>query len=114
MPIKPENKHRYPKRKHWLQIREAILQRAKNCCEFCGVENSSIRNGSKIVLSVAHLDQMPENNDPQNLKALCQKCHINHDRPFQKVHRRITFFIRARSFNHDIFGFNQIGESNHV
>ena len=106
MPIKPENKHRYPRRKVWLSIRADILERAENRCEFCNVENYTIRNGSKIVLSVAHLDQMPENNDPRNLAALCQKCHINHDRPFQKLHRRITFFIRARSFNHDLFGFN--------
>lgn len=105
MPIKPENKHRYPKRKLWLQIRAEILQRAKNRCEFCGVEDRTVRNHARIVLAVAHLDQQPENNDPQNLAALCQKCHINHDRPFQKRHRRITFFIRSRSFNHDIFGF---------
>lgn len=106
MPIKPENKHRYPKRKQWLQIRAEILKRAENRCEFCGVQDRTVRNHALIVLSVAHLDQQPENNDPNNLAALCQKCHINHDRPFQKLHRKITFFIRARSFNHDLFGFN--------
>jgi predicted nucleic-acid-binding Zn-ribbon protein len=34
----------------------------------------------KIVLTVAHLDHQPENNDDSNLKALCQKCHNNYDR----------------------------------
>jgi hypothetical protein len=106
MPIKPENKHRYPRRKVWLSIRADILKRAENRCEFCGVEDRTIRNHARIVLSVAHLDQQPENNDPQNLKALCQKCHINHDRPFSKLNRQMTFFIRRTSFNHDIFGFN--------
>jgi hypothetical protein len=34
----------------------------------------------EIVLTVAHLDHNPEHNDPSNLKALCQRCHLNHDR----------------------------------
>src|SRR5580704_16284808 len=43
MPIRPENKARYPK--NWSsEIRPAILERAKNdagwpCCEQCGVPN---------------------------------------------------------------------------
>ena len=31
MPIRPENRARYPK--DWRQIRERILRRASNCCE---------------------------------------------------------------------------------
>lgn len=41
MPIKPENKARYPK--NWKDIRARILQRANNRCEFCGVENHTYR-----------------------------------------------------------------------
>lgn len=41
MPIKPENRGRYPK--DWKQIRERILLRAGNRCEFCGVENHTMR-----------------------------------------------------------------------
>ena len=49
MPILPENKSRYPK--NWKQIRADILKRANNKCEFCGIENYTIReNGSKVVL----------------------------------------------------------------
>lgn len=33
----------------------------------------------RIVLTVAHLDHRPENNDPTNLKALCQRCHLRYD-----------------------------------
>lgn len=59
MPIKPENKNRYPS--NWKEIRADILKRANNCCEFCGVENYSVRaNGSKVVLTIAHLDHTPE------------------------------------------------------
>jgi hypothetical protein len=32
-----------------------------------------------VVLTVAHLDHDISNNDYQNLKALCQKCHNRHD-----------------------------------
>lgn len=38
-----------------------------------------------IVLTIAHLDQDPTNNADTNLKALCQKCHLHHDR---HQHRR--------------------------
>lgn len=37
MPIKPENRARYPK--NWQEIREQILGRAGNCCEQCKVAN---------------------------------------------------------------------------
>lgn len=74
MPIKAENKSRYPK--DWKQIRLRILERAGNRCEFCGVENHTYRlnpvTGKEacIVLTIAHLDHTPENCDPANLRAL--------------------------------------------
>lgn len=37
-----------------------------------------------IVLTVAHLDQDVNNNSPENLKALCQKCHLDYDRKFRE------------------------------
>jgi 5-methylcytosine-specific restriction endonuclease McrA len=89
MPIKPENKKLYSK--HWKAIRANILARAHYCCEFCSVPNLShistpeeLRYWSRkkpvtIVLTIAHLDHDPTNNDPENLKALCQKCHLTYD-----------------------------------
>lgn len=44
MPIKPENRGRYPA--NWKEIRAAILERADNKCEFCGIENYAVRDGS--------------------------------------------------------------------
>jgi hypothetical protein len=38
----------------------------------------------KIVLTVAHLDHNILNNEPSNLKALCQKCHLNYDIDYHK------------------------------
>lgn len=78
MPIKKENKERYPK--NWNEIRAAILDRANNKCEFCGIENYTIKeNGAKVVLTIAHLDHIPENCNPDNLRALCQSCHNKYD-----------------------------------
>jgi 5-methylcytosine-specific restriction endonuclease McrA len=37
MPIKPENKARYPA--NWKQIRAQVLERAQHKCEQCGVAN---------------------------------------------------------------------------
>ncbi len=42
MPIKKENRHRYPPKSEWVSIREYVMERADNSCEFCGVKNYSI------------------------------------------------------------------------
>jgi hypothetical protein len=45
MPIRPENKSRYPK--DWKQVRERILARAENKCERCRVPNrASVARGA--------------------------------------------------------------------
>lgn len=86
MPIKPENLKLYPT--NWKsEIRPAILRRAGNRCEKCGVENHTVawrRRGErligvKIVLTIAHLDHDPRNCAPENLLAMCQKCHLSYD-----------------------------------
>ena len=82
MPIKPENKNRYPK--NWKEIRQQILKRANNRCEFCGrINHSMVDNGQgkiiKVVLTIAHLNHTPEDCRPENLRALCQRCHNKYD-----------------------------------
>ncbi len=81
MPIRPENRARYPK--DWPAISLARRQAAGWKCEWCSAENGKPHpvTGSKVVLTVAHvLDPTPENVAPENLAALCQRCHLNHDR----------------------------------
>ena len=34
----------------------------------------------RIILTTAHLDHDRSNNNDANLRALCQFCHLNHDR----------------------------------
>lgn len=44
----------------------------------------------KIVLTVAHLDHDTNNNDYKNLKALCQRCHLNYDKEHHAKNSRQT------------------------
>lgn len=113
----PIDYKKYPK--NWkTEIRPAILKRADNKCEICGVENNAIgwrgNDGEfnyseqyirvkklgygyvqhtgylKIVLTIAHLDHDITNNSYENLKALCQKCHLNYDKHHHATNSRIT------------------------
>ena len=49
---------------------------------------------TRVVLAAAHLDHDPSNNRLRNLKSLCQRCHIIHDRPHHLAQRRITYLLR--------------------
>lgn len=80
MPIKPENRARYPR--NWkAEIRPQILERAGHRCEGspsypeCRAENYQAHpaTGSKVILTIAHLDHIPENCDPANLRAGCAR-----------------------------------------
>lgn len=90
MPIKPENRSRYPQ--DWRAVSIAIRLRAGNACEGspefpdCRAVNGQPHpvTGSRVVLTVAHLDHTPENCSLENLKAWCQRCHLNYDRKQRK------------------------------
>ena len=43
----------------------------------------------RYLLTVAHLDQQPSNQDPSNLKALCTVCHLQFDSRFRAKQRRL-------------------------
>ena len=117
MPIRTENKARYPK--DWKAISLRIRERAGNECEKCKAPNGEliVREQSedyhfeptyadetgqvfsaedgrhmgfrsvqdiegkwvRVVLTVAHLDHMPENCADDNLRAWCQRCHNAYD-----------------------------------
>lgn len=48
----------------------------------------------RFVLGTAHLDHNPANSAPSNLAALCQRCHLRHDREEHRRRRRITILLR--------------------
>ena len=94
MPIK--DKSLYPK--NWPAIRLEVLQRAKFRCECAGEcrrnhgaygetgfrcreqdgETGRQMNG-RVVLTIAHLDHNPRNSRRDNLRAMCQRCHLTYD-----------------------------------
>lgn len=81
MPIQPENRHRYPA--EWPLISLWVRVSAGWRCEWCAAVQGrpNPATGSRVVLTVAHIhDPAPENVGPRNLAALCQRCHLNHDR----------------------------------
>ena len=101
MPIRPENRDRYPD--DWKAISNRIrFVRARARCECrgeCGHDHdpygAGLRTdyrcravhmnphpvtGSNVILTVAHLDHQPEHCDDRNLRAMCQRCHLAYDR----------------------------------
>ncbi len=64
------------------------------------LDDAAIR-WTKVVLATAHLDHDPTNNPPRNLRALCQRCHMLHDRQEHRRQRWLTF--RARKALGDLF-----------
>jgi 5-methylcytosine-specific restriction endonuclease McrA len=77
--IMPFHRDRYPA--NWEAISQRIRARANGRCEFCGAENYQPHpiTGSKVILTVAHLDHDTTHNTDDNLKALCQRCHLTYD-----------------------------------
>ena len=54
-----------------------------------------------VALAAAHLDHGPTNNSLRNLKSLCQRRHMIHDRPHHLAQRWITY--RSRNAAGDLF-----------
>lgn len=90
MPIRKENRGRYPK--DWPARRKAVLERAGHRCEFCGAENYEPHpiTGSKVVLTIAHLEPPIEDCRLTNLAALCQRCHLAYDQEQHQHNRRVN------------------------
>jgi hypothetical protein len=55
----------------------------------------------RIFLGTAHLDHNPQNSALRNLRALCQRCHLRHDRSEHQRRRRLTR-LRRRALG-DLF-----------
>lgn len=102
MPIKPENRSRYPK--NWSsEVRPAILERAHNSCEFCGRRNHTYyfnektKRMVKVVLTIAHFNHQPEDCSPDNLRALCQQCHLRYDAEHHRQTAQQTRLAKDKS-----------------
>ncbi len=56
---------------------------------------------TRVMLAAAHLDHDPANNRLRNLRSLCQRCHMLHDRQHHLVQRWFTY--RRRYAVGDLF-----------
>ncbi len=110
MPIRPENRHRYPQL--WTSVVvPRIRARSGNVCEGspdypdCRAVNGQPHpvTGATVVLTVAHLDHTPENCDDDNLRRWCQRCHLHYDLEHHLQTRYMTSRCQATidRFNED-------------
>lgn len=102
MPIRAERKSLYlgggTHSKEWKAFRASLLDRAGNRCEgtpqfpACRAENGQPHpvTGSKVVLTIAHMDHDESHADPERCRALCQKCHLSWDAKHHAVNARMT------------------------
>ena len=125
MPIRPENKDRYPK--DWkLRSRFVRFYRAKGKCEWCGIPHNAVRDkdnpdiwftvddghacdswfldreerASRVILTCAHIyDDRPEASSLLNLAALCQRCHNRHDAPGRHARRKARIERKTGQMN---------------
>lgn len=101
----PADRSQYPD--NWAEISKRIrYERAGNRCECdgeCGAHEGRCQaingqphpeTGSLVVLTVAHLDHDTTHNADDNLKAMCQRCHLTYDAAYHAINARVT---RARN-----------------
>lgn len=101
----PFHRERYPD--DWEEISLAIRQRSGGQCECegeCGLHRThpgprrcQERHGElakwargRVVLTVAHLNHDPQDCRPENLKAMCQRCHLRYDAPHHRHNAALT------------------------
>lgn len=115
MPIKPENRHRYPD--DWRALSDSIrFGRARRRCECrgeCGYDDHAGKRcearhghthpvtGSVVVLTVAHRDHDPETRDPAQLMAACQRCHNAYDREHRQRSAALTRIEKSGQLRFD-------------
>lgn len=67
-------------------VGECGLHPEKRCIERNG--EPAIYAKGKVMLTVAHLNHTPGDNRDENLKAMCQRCHLRYDVEHHKFNRR--------------------------
>lgn len=102
MPIKPENRARYPK--EWKAIVAQVRERSGDKCEGspafpdCRAPNGEPHpvTGSRVVLTTGHMNHEPEDCRMENLRHWCQRCHLVYDR---EHHAQTAYATRKSGAN---------------
>jgi hypothetical protein len=86
----PMDMMRYPA--NWKTISLRIREREGWRCKWCGAENGKPHpiTGSKVVLTVAHINHDTTDNSEENLAALCQRDHLRHDAKYHAINAAET------------------------
>lgn len=117
MPIRPENRKRYPT--DWELLSARIrFGRADSRCECRGECGASPHGpgrcdavhgrphpftGSVVVLTTAHLDHVPEHCEESNLRAFCQRCHLSYDKDEHRAQAARTRAVATAENNVALF-----------
>lgn len=104
----PMQRERYPAA--WDEISLARREAAGWRCEWCGAANGEPHpiTGGKVTLTVAHLGvDKPDGSPgdvhdkmdvrPENLAALCNRCHLTYDLPEHIANRRRNRLLRQQA-----------------
>lgn len=113
MPIRASERARYPR--DWRAISRAVRESAGWRCEGspafpdCRAVHGEAHpvTGSRVVLTVGHLDHQPENCERANLRAWCQRCHLTYDANHHARNAKRT--RRAAMGIQDLFGARREG-----
>lgn len=105
-------------------IRPQALKKANYRCQNCGVPNRTliVRNSDgsfvecddlvlkhckvtgekpiRVILTISHTNHLVIDNRPENLKALCQYCHLNHDAEHKREMKRAAKLTNFEELKH--------------
>jgi hypothetical protein len=124
MPIRPSELKRYPP--DWRVISRRIKERSGGRCECegeCALHRTTPgprrceeRHGEPaqwakgtVILTVAHLNHTPEDCRDENLKAMCQRCHLRYDHEHHQRNAAAT--RRAKKQNGELFALTDARQS---
>ena len=87
--------HPLPARRTLVRSRAWHLARSpRSPARWPDLEEMTRQYTTRVVLAAAHLDNDPGNNRLRNLRSLCQRCHLVHDRAWHMLQRWITYRLR--------------------
>jgi hypothetical protein len=79
----------------WFDLRRRTWRdRRGRPARWPDLEEMTHQYTTRVILAAAHLDHDPANNRLRNLRSLCQRCHLLHDRAWHLLQRWITYRLR--------------------
>lgn len=78
---------------NWRAISQEAITRAGRRCENCDAIDRWFHpiTGSIVFLQASHVDHNRQNCAPENLRALCQRCHLAYD---ARLHAQESYITR--------------------